>query len=243
MDELTASVLAVMNAFSALDIAALTLFLAAWMGYSFFTDRSANRRSSLMDRMHEYREAWTRQMLKREMRMVDIQIIMLLVHNVSFFASASILIIGGFVAVLGAGEAAREILADLPFADETSVLLWDFKIILMILIFIYAFFKFTWSLRQFNYVAVLLGALPVGETDATLGHATLLAQVTSRAGDHFNRAMRAYYFGMAALAWFIQPVLFMAATLWVLSIVHRREYRSQILDLLGRPGDPLAGRQ
>jgi uncharacterized membrane protein len=30
----------------------------------------------------------------------------------------------------------------------------------LILIFIYAFFKFAWSYRLFNYVAILLGAMP-----------------------------------------------------------------------------------
>ena len=31
----------------------------------------------------------------------------------------------------------------------------------------------------------------------------------------FNRGLRAYFFGLAALAWFIQPWAFVLATSWV----------------------------
>ena len=32
--------------------------------------------------------------------------------------------------------------------------------ILLAVIFIFAYFKFTWSLRQFNFVSILIGAAP-----------------------------------------------------------------------------------
>lgn len=224
---------------SPLDLIALLFFIASWVGYSLLTDVFHVARGSLMERMHEYREAWAEQMLSRENRMVDIQIVQVLVQNVSFFASATILIIGGLVAVLGAGDTAQKVVEEIPFAAKSTRFLWDIKVVLLIVIFIYAFFKFTWSLRQFNYVAVLIGSTPIGLTPENLGYAKRLARITSRAGDHFNRAMRAYYFGMAALAWFIQPVLLMAAAIWVLMIIYRREFRSQILGILGGHGDPI----
>lgn len=224
---------------SPFDLIALLFFIASWVGYSLYADILHIRHDSLMDRMHEYREAWAKQMLTREMRMVDIQIVQVLVQNVSFFASATILIVGGLVAVLGAGDKAQQVVEEIPFAAQSTRFLWDIKVVLLIVIFIYAFFKFTWSLRQFNYVAVVIGSTPVGMTEENLGYARRLAGITSRAGDHFNRAMRAYYFGMAALAWFIQPSLLIIASIWVLAIIFRREFRSQILGLLGACGEPI----
>lgn len=222
-----------------IDVAALLFFIVSWMGYSFFADVRHLGKNSLMSRMHEYRESWAEQMLMREMRMVDIQIVQVLVQNVSFFASATILIIGGLVAVLGSGDTARQVVQEIPFAAQSTRFLWDIKVVLLIVIFIYAFFKFTWSLRQFNYVAVVIGATPVCLPGEHLGYARRLARITSRAGDHFNRAMRAYYFGMAALAWFIQPILLILASIWVLFIIYRREFRSQILGLLGSCGEAI----
>ena len=37
------------------------------------------------------------------------------------------------------------------------------KVLLLVVVFVFAFFKLTWSLRQFNYVAILIGAAPPPE--------------------------------------------------------------------------------
>ena len=219
-----------------IDVAALTFFVVSWFGYSLYADFPNAGKRSLMRRMHEYRSAWTRRMLARENRMVDIQVVNVLVANVSFFASATILIIGGLVAVLGASDAARAVIDDIPFAVETPRVVWDLKLLLLLVIFVYAFFKLTWALRQFNNLAVLIGATPEGVSPEGLACAERVALIASRAGDHFNRAMRAYYFGMAVLAWFIQPALFVFSTIWVLVIIYRREFRSKILQALGPVG-------
>jgi uncharacterized membrane protein len=112
---------------------------------------------------------------------------------------------------------------------------------LLIVVFVYAFFKFTWSLRQFNYVAILIGAAPNDEEPESLAMADKMATVAGRASDHFNRAMRAYYFGLAALSWFIQSWLFAVCSVLVVIIIYRREHRSAVLAMLGPVGQPIPG--
>ena len=232
---------AVLAQASWMEVLAPAIFLACWVGYWLVVDLLRLDRQSLMRRMDEYRRAWMRQMLVRENRMVDVQVVQVLVQNVSFFASSAILIVGGFVAVLGASEQARAIAAEIPFAERSSPLVWDLKILLLIIVFVYAFFKFTWSLRQFNYVAVLIGAAPYDHEPETLAMAEQMATVAGRASDHFNRAMRAYYFGLAALSWFIQSWLFALCSLLVIVIIYRREHRSAVLAVLGPVGQPIPG--
>lgn len=220
------------------DILAPLCLVAAWIGYALHADRT--RRSTLMSRMKAYRLAWMRQMAGRDNRIIDTQITSLLVQNISFFASSAILLIGGLVAVLGAREQAMAILLDIPLAAATPAGLWEAKVLLLVVIFVYAFFKFTWALRQFNYVAILIGATPPPSealTPATARHVERTASVATRAADHFNKAMRAYYFGLAALSWFIHPLLLVAATLWVLVVNWRREFRSHSYMLLEQPGE------
>ncbi len=231
----------VMAQASWLEVAAPLAFLVCWVGYWAFADFWRFGRQSLMRRMDEYRGAWMRQMLVRENRMVDIQVVQVLVQNVSFFASSAILIVGGFVAVLGASEQARAIAAEIPFAERSSPLIWDLKILLLVVVFVYAFFKFTWSLRQFNYVAILIGAAPHDHEPASLAMAEQIATVAGRASDHFNRAMRAYYFGLAALSWFIQSWLFVLCSVLVVFIIFRREHRSAVLAVLGPVGQSIPG--
>ena len=42
----------------------------------------------------------------------------------------------------------------------------------------------------------------------------------------------AYYFALVELSWFINPVLFMITSVWVVLILNRREYHSRTLKLL-----------
>lgn len=224
------------------DLLAPLLFLAAWVGYARWADWPG--RPSLMARMHEYRLVWMRRMLARENRITDLQVVQVLVANIAFFASSSILLIGGLVAVLGARDQALAILAELPLAAPGGRTLFDAKVLLMILVFVYAFFKFTWALRQFNYVAILIGAAPPPAEAGQAAAERLIqraARMATRAADHFNKAMRAYYFGLAGLAWFVHPLLFAAAALWVVLVSWRREFRSHSLTVLGPVGEPLDG--
>jgi uncharacterized membrane protein len=224
-----------------LDLVAPVWFLACWFGYAVFADRAGGK-PTLMQRMHEYRRAWLQMTLERENRMVDTQIVSVLVQNISFFASAAILLIGGLVAILGAREEAMAAISELPFAVVSPPRVWEGKVVLLILVFVYAFFTFTWSLRQFNYVTILIGAAPPKESAGTaeaINYIDRVARIATQAADYFNKAMRAYYFGLAAMSWFINPLLFMLATAWVVLVVWRREFRSRILRLLGPVGEPI----
>lgn len=223
-----------------LDAVAPLVFLLAWVGYARWADGPG--RPSLMARMHEYRLAWMRRMLARDNRITDLQVVQVLVQNIAFFASSSIILIGGLAAVLGARDQALAILADLPLAAPSAPRVFDGKVLLLILVFVYAFFKFTWTLRQFNYVAILIGAAPPPAEAATEAAGRLVeraARMATRAADHFNKAMRAYYFGLAGLAWFLHPLLLIAAVLWVVLVSWRREFRSTSLTVLGPVGEPL----
>ena len=54
-----------------LDLFAVAFFIAAWMGYGAVMEWTAFGRRGLNNRMHRYREEWMREMLLRDMRMVD----------------------------------------------------------------------------------------------------------------------------------------------------------------------------
>ena len=117
--------------------------------------------------------------------------------------------------------------------------------LLLVVVFVFAFFKLTWSLRQFNYVAILIGAAPPPErcrhARRRCAMPSAAAGVASRAAEHFNKALRTFYFGLAALSWFLQPFLFMALTALVVLVVYRREFHSHTMAILGPAGAPVPG--
>ena len=218
------------------DLIAPLWFVLCWAGYTWYADHERGR-PSLMRTMHRYRQLWMRSMLGRDNRMVDVQIIGNLMRSASFFASTAMFIIGGLVAVLGARVEAMGLLRELPFVAESPPLLWHLKILLLVVLFVYAFFKFTWSYRQYNYCLILLGSIPgpAQLTDESRRIAERAATIATSTARHFNRGMRAYYFGLAALSWFLHPWLFIGLTAWVVAVLYRREFRSRLLKTLGVP--------
>lgn len=215
-----------------LDIAALAWFLALWNGYNVYADRVQRDGLSLLTVMKKHRAGWMRQMLGRENRIVDATIVNTLMRSVSLFSSTTLLILAGLLAILGAVDKVQALVQDIPFVADYSKAAWELKILTLILIFIYTFFKFAWSLRQFNYSVILVGAAPPpaeAETEAARTFAQGAAEVIALAVSNFNRGMRAYYFGLAALGWFLHPAVFALTSLWVVGVVYRREFRSQTL--------------
>jgi uncharacterized membrane protein len=232
-----------MNELSLPDIALADLiaplwFLASWVGYTLYADR-AQGRPNLMRRMHDYRRLWMSCMLARDNRMVDTQIIANLMRSASFFASTTMFIIAGLIAVLGAREQAMAVLAELPLAVDSRALLWDLKVLLLVILFVYAFFKFTWAFRHYNYVLILVGGVPAPDrlTEESQRIAERIARIATATGRHFNGGLRAYYFGLAALSWFVHPWLFVLLTTWVVWVIYRREFRSRLLETLAAPED------
>lgn len=223
-----------------IDLAALVWFLVMWNGYTYFADRFKKDGLSLLTVMKKHRAGWMRQMLERENRVVDTTIMGALMRSVSLFSSTTLLILAGLLAILGSVDKVQALVQDIPFVVEASKAEWELKILALILIFIYAFFKFAWSLRQFNYSVILIGAAPPmaeAKSQYAQDFADGAAEVIALAVSNFNRGMRAYYFGLAALSWFLHPVLFAVSTLWVVAVVYRREFRSQTLGFLdGIPG-------
>lgn len=218
--------------FTLIDYLAMTIFYFGWVGYAKFARRAAaNGMPSLMSVMVRYREDWWRGTIGRDLKIVDTNIILTLSNGATFFASTTILILGALLALLGTTDRAIEILADLPFAVKNDTFAWDCKIVLLLAIFIYAFFKFTWSLRQHFFCSVMVGAAPGADKDAKVRENFVQrgAQMASTASNTFNDGLRAYYFGLSVLPWFLNAWLFIVSTIVVIGILYHREFKSDAL--------------
>src|SRR5262245_1267915 len=127
------------------DVIAVLVFLATWIGYTRFAVWYGRRVPSLHGVLDDIRAIWARRMIERDNRMVDVNIVRNLTRSSQFFASTTLLILGALLALLGYVQRAADVIAELPFAIQASQRLWEIKILLLVAIFIYAFFKFSWS--------------------------------------------------------------------------------------------------
>jgi uncharacterized membrane protein len=107
-------------------------------------------------------------------------------------------------------------------------------LVLVLVSFVFAYFKFTWSLRQFNLLSILVGAAPMGKTGepGIDAYAHRVAGANNLAGDDFNRGIRAYYFGLAATGWLLNSWALGLLSVIVLVVLFRRDYRSPALRVL-----------
>ena len=212
-----------------LDWSALSWFLFCWIGYVFFAERGPHARENLVGQGHAYRLQWARRLLEREVRITAASLIGNLMTSVSFYANTTIYIIAGLFAVLGTLDKVVSVTADFPFAREVTRDLLELKLLLLFGVFVVAYFKFTWSLRQFDLLSILVDP----ELEAS---ARRMAAVNSYAGDDFNRGIRAYYFGLAALTWLVGPGLFLVVTSIIVVVLYRRDYHSETLLAMRPPG-------
>ncbi len=221
-------------ALTRMDWAALVVFLLCWNAYWILVDRvPAIRRRSVIAAMDEHRRRWMRAALMRENRIADISAIGNLMSSTSFLANTAIFILGGLLAMLSSPELGRRVLAAMPFAQAPGEDAgWEIRIILMLVIFVNAFFQLTWALRQFNYCSILVGAMDRGTEAPQLLQAETAAKIANRAARHFNSGLRAYYFGLAALAWLVHPLALVLASLLVIRELYRREFRSVVHEAL-----------
>jgi uncharacterized membrane protein len=220
------------------DWLALLWFFAAWVGYARFARQRAMVQPSVLATTNRIRWQWMLQTTKREVRVIDGVVVQNLSVSPSFFASTTILIIGGLLAVLGASEQASELARELPFAARTSVLVFDLKLLLLTAVFVYSFFRFTWSLRQYTFGALLVASAPESSEFAAEGgpsreaFADRAGRVVGLAAEAFNDGLRGYYMAFAAIGWFFSPLIFMLASAGVVYILYQREFRSEVLDAL-----------
>ncbi len=216
------------------DWLALAVFFACWAGYAWFSEHSRWGEGGLVRTSQNYRLLWAQRMLEREIRVADSTLIGNLVTSVSFYANTTIYIIAGLLAALGASDKLLSFTTELPFGSIANRELLELKLMLLLASFVFAYFKFTWSLRQFNLLCILVGAAPFGKAGdpAVDRYARRVARANSLAGDDFNRGIRAYYFGLAASGWLVHPAVLGALAIGVLIVLYRRDFQSLALDIL-----------
>jgi len=219
-----------------LDILAVIWFFCCWLGYSKYSGLRARRRIRLQSAFQEQIDNWASALQAREMRVVDTSAIANLERTATFLGSSSLFILAGLLTLLGASESALGLIENIPFVQASQGPTMAFKGLLLVFIYINTFFTFTWCIRQYGLASIIVGATPPPNELASLSEdhpcKAQFSRVMGLAVYSFNLGLRSYYFSIAALAWFIHPVAFMSATIWITGVLYRREFHSKTLKAL-----------
>jgi len=225
---------------SILDIASLAFFVFAWLGYARVISRGAGDKLGLNGLMDEYRLRWMMEMASRENRMVDSGVMGSLQNGTAFFTSTSVLAFGGAATLLRGADETLKVFSEFAFVPVTSKGVFELKVLGLLIIFGYAFFKFAWAYRLFNFTAILIGATPgrsSPDADARERMARRAAAMATVASSNFSRGQRAFFFALAYLGWFMGPWVFMAMTAGVVYVMRARQFASPARQALFPPDD------
>jgi uncharacterized membrane protein len=212
------------------DLLAVGWFALLAVGYQQITQHTSLYDRSITGAVQKHRISWMRAMINRDNRSGDAILHGTLSQGNAFFASTCAIAIGGLAAIIGSGDKADAFLQRLPWVATASPLLWEIKVLLLISVFVYAFFKFAWAFRLTHYAAIMIGAIPnPGEADPRFldQHAINTARISGLAAEHSNGGLRSFYYAAAVLTWFFNPILFIIATTWVGLILIRRDFFSR----------------
>ncbi|MBR9842847.1 MAG: DUF599 domain-containing protein [Rhodobacteraceae bacterium] len=223
--------------FSPQDATALVLLVLCWLGIGYAIEHSPTARPSLSKLMAQYRREWLVQFVTRTPRMFDAQMIGHLRQGAAFFASASMIAIGGGLALIGNTDRLAGVASDLAL-ERAPVFVLEIKLLLMLLFVANSFLKFVWAHRLFGYCSVIMSAVPNDPDDpAALPRAAKAAAINTTAARSFNRGMRSVYFGLASAGWLLGAPALIITTLLTLFVLWRREFYSQSRAMLAEKTD------
>jgi uncharacterized membrane protein len=210
---------------STLDAALLAVLALAWLVSGWLIENPPRRMPSVTVLMQDYRREWMRTFVTRQPRIFDATVIDSLRQGTAFFASASLIAIGGGVALIGNAATVQRIAAELPAAvDGPDVAL---RLLPVIGFLANALLKFVWANRLFGYCSVMMAAVPNDPADPLAFHrAEQAAEINITAAKSFNRGLRSIYYALAALGWLLGPFGLVSGTVLATWVLLRREFAS-----------------
>lgn len=216
--------------FGWLDIVAVIIFLTCWSGYTLFAKRKAKTTNCIARCLHQHRIHWMYELMTHDIRVSEASLLANLERNIAFFASASMLVIAGILTLFAQLDKLEQVIASLPYADVSTHLGIQMKLAVLAFIFVMAFFQFTWSMRQYGFLNVMIGAAPIdleGKNENLKKYARHMAVVQDQAAHAYNYGLRSYYFALAVICWFFHPLMFIFTSLFVVFTLYNREFKSK----------------
>lgn len=203
-----------------------TLFpLICYFAYNLAIPLVERYRPSLSVIMSMERRRWVENAVRRESPF-DAILSGNLMSSVSFMASTSALLVLAVLAVFGQLPALMGALETISLQRAHDVHEVVVQLVVMLSLFVLAFFAFTLSLRQFNHFCIMLGALSNEAQAAKPAELDALTQLNSLGARNFNSGIRAYYFSVATVAWFAAEWLSIVACIATILILIHREFFS-----------------
>jgi uncharacterized membrane protein len=195
-------------------------------------------KGSLNSQLHVVRARWmnVHQDVGREHRVIDAILLGHISNSISYFGSATLLILAGLVGALANVGHLYISTRDLKFLDEMTASLFALEFALVTLVLVLALFAFTYALRKMAYTFALLGGLEHTEANTPEAHVMgeQTARVLTEAVRSINQGIRGFYYAIASLFLFAGPYVCIAATVLITALLYYRQIFSPTAVAIGK---------
>jgi uncharacterized membrane protein len=226
-------------------VSAIALIFVLWASYGPILNTFGH--GTLNAQLHGVRLTWMRNMLQahRENRVIDGLMLGHISGQMSFFGSATLIVLAGLVGTLAGIGRVHAALNEIPFFPKTSVELFMIHFATLTLIMAFAFFSFTYALRKLAYTFAMIGGLPEMASQDQNSQIMIdqTATVLTESVKSLNNGIRGYYFAIASLFLFVGPITSMAVTLMVGMILYWRQGLSTVALAIERYVEAMNKRQ
>jgi uncharacterized membrane protein len=206
-------------------LVALALIFILWASYGPLLNWLG--RGTLNAQLHVVRLRWMRMMLNspRENRVLDGILLGHISSSMSFFGSATLILLAGLIGTLASINRVHGSLSTMAFFPPVSLNLFTIYFVALTVIMAWNFFSFTYALRKLAYSLAMMGGL--NELANQSAHSTTMvaqtAVVLTEAVKSMNNGIRGYYFAVAALFLFVGPYAAIVVTLAVSAVLFYRQ--------------------
>jgi uncharacterized membrane protein len=176
-------------------------------------------RGTLNAQLHVVRQRWMRMLLQtpRDHRTFDAVLLGHISNSMSFFGSATLLVLAGLLGTLANISHLYASVLELKFVPIISLELFAIYFATLTFIMAVCFFSFTYALRKLSYTLAMIGGLSEapGHDSNSQVMVAQTATVMTEAVKSLNNGIRGYYFAIAALFLFAGPYhcIFMTAVM------------------------------
>ena len=218
--------------FDGLRLAALALIFAMWALYGPILNWLG--RGTLNAQLHVVRLRWMRMSLEshRENRVFDGILLGQLSASMSFFGSATLIVLASLLGALASIGSVHAALVRLEFFPPISLGLFTLYFASLTLIIAFSFFSFTYAIRKLGYTIAMIGGLNEART-ANAHSQVMIAQtavVLTESVKSLNNGIRGYYFAVASLFLFAGPWQGIFMTLLISCVLlYRQGFSSEAL--------------
>ncbi len=146
---------------------------------------------------------WVRSVMDSKCELLAVQTLRNGLMAANFLASTAILISLGLLSVAFKPGLFLEISHALNLVGARSEILWMFKLMLLVVLFFFAFFNFTLTIRYYNHAGFMINILEVHDPTVT---PEVVAEVLNQGALHYTLGMRGFYLAVPTGLWLFGPL-------------------------------------